>query len=164
MLEEMIIEVVRKIIRREVISGVVAGTVAEVTNTSCTIKREGQPDITDALLNGKEGELANYITIVPKEGSQVLAAIIEGKTTEAVIIACETPEKVLWKIGTAVYEFDADGHLIKRGNETLKKILDDLFEGILALTVTTSSGPSGTPINAATFQAIKNRLPDLFKG
>jgi len=53
------------------------------------------------------------------------------------------------------------GFEVKRGGESLKAILVDLLTQILALTVTTSTGPSGTPINAAALQAIKDRIPNL---
>lgn len=55
-----------------------------------------------------------------------------------------------------------DGFVIKRSTETLKKIISDLIDQIVELTVTTPNGPSGTPINATAFTAIKNRLPNLF--
>lgn len=39
--------------------------------------------------------------------------------------------------------------------ETLKTKLDAILDGIVAITVPTGVGPSGTPVNAATFTAIK---------
>lgn len=53
---------------------------------------------------------------------------------------------------------------IGQGNEqmvlgnTLVKLLGRLLDGICSLTVVTHAGPSGTPINAATFTAIKSEL------
>jgi hypothetical protein len=41
--------------------------------------------------------------------------------------------------------------------DTLKGLLDELIDAIAALTVPTSVGPSGTPVNVAQFQAIKAR-------
>lgn len=62
---------------------------------------------------------------------------------------------------TVTYEISRDGFKVKRGSETLKKILSDLLDKIIAQTHTTPSGVSGPPINAADFTAIKNRLPNL---
>jgi hypothetical protein len=51
---------------------------------------------------------------------------------------------------------DADEAAAK--GDTLKGLLDELFDAIAALTVTTHVGPSGPPINIAQFQSIKARL------
>ena len=72
--------------------------------------------------------------------------------------------KLSVKIGTTELDITEDGYTVKRGGETLKTILSDLIDAILAETHTTATGPTGTPINAATYSAIKNRLPDLFEG
>ena len=56
-----------------------------------------------------------------------------------------------------------DGILIKRGAETLKKIIDDLIDEVNRIIVPTNVGPSGTPINAAAFTAIKTRVANLLK-
>lgn len=43
----------------------------------------------------------------------------------------------------------------------LKAIVSDIIDGILALTVPTGFGPSGTPLNAVTFTRIKARLDEF---
>ena len=48
-------------------------------------------------------------------------------------------------------------------NESLKTLIEDLIAAIKAITVTTPSGPSGTPVNFAQFDSIKTRLSKLFK-
>jgi hypothetical protein len=45
--------------------------------------------------------------------------------------------------------------------DTLKGLLDETMDAILTLTVPTGVGPSGTPINAAVFQSIKQRLSQI---
>jgi len=45
--------------------------------------------------------------------------------------------------------------------ETLKAILEAILDAIVAMTVTTGVGPSGPPINAATFTAIKGQLTTI---
>lgn len=44
---------------------------------------------------------------------------------------------------------------------TLVGLLNELIEAILNLTVLTPSGASGTPVNAATFTSIKNKLEEI---
>ncbi|MGI9158242.1 MAG: phage baseplate assembly protein V [Saprospiraceae bacterium] len=71
--------------------------------------------------------------------------------------------KLTVKVGTTELDVTEDGFTVKRGGETLKAILTDLIDAILAETHPTGTGPSGTPINAAQYTAIKNRLPNLFQ-
>lgn len=72
--------------------------------------------------------------------------------------------KLSVKVGTTELDITEDGFTVKRGGETLKKLLEDLIDTILAETHPTGTGPSGPPINAADYTAIKTRLPDLFQG
>lgn len=66
--------------------------------------------------------------------------------------------------GTVIYSISrTDGITIKKGGESLKKLISDLIDEINKITVTTYAGPSGTPINATLLTAIKTRLGDLFK-
>lgn len=52
----------------------------------------------------------------------------------------------------------AQGDEKSTNGETLVDLFDQTLTAIIALTVTTSTGPSGTPINFAQFQAIKAQL------
>lgn len=56
------------------------------------------------------------------------------------------------------------GVTITRGGSGLKKTLEQLLDGICALTVPTAVGSSGVPINMATFQQIKADLPNYMEG
>jgi hypothetical protein len=57
---------------------------------------------------------------------------------------------------------DVDTFDMQTQNESLKALLTDILAAIKVLTVTTPSGPSGTPINAVQFTAIENRLKNFF--
>lgn len=67
-------------------------------------------------------------------------------------------------LDTTVYEISRLGFKVKRGTETLKKIISDTLDQIAAITVTCAApgAPSTPPINLATFTAIKARLLNLF--
>lgn len=56
------------------------------------------------------------------------------------------------------------GLTLAKGGSGLKKTLEQLLDGICALTVPTAVGPSGVPINIATFQKIKADLPNYMEG
>jgi hypothetical protein len=74
------------------------------------------------------------------------------------------PDKVELKKGEAILKQTEAGFTMTRSGEGLKKLLEDLITAITQLTVTTGVGPSGAPINAAAFNAIKNRLGNLLEG
>lgn len=56
------------------------------------------------------------------------------------------------------------GLTLTKGGSGLKKTLEQLLDGICALTVPTAVGPSGVPINLSTFQQIKADLPNYMEG
>lgn len=156
--------IIEKIGDRRAIKAVVMGKATEVTDTSCTVTREDAPELHGVTLNAVyDGALESFVTIVPKEGSDVLAGIIEGQKAEAFIVQCSEVEKVIWKVGDTALTFDAAGWEIKRQNETLKKILADLIKAIRKVTANTNVGPTLIPlINDASFEQLNNRLNDLF--
>jgi phage baseplate assembly protein V len=65
---------------------------------------------------------------------------------------------------TTVYKISRAGFAVKRGTETLKKIISDTLDQIVALTVTCAApgSPSTVPVNLPAFNAIKARLLNLF--
>jgi hypothetical protein len=84
--------------------------------------------------------------LFPKVGSTVLIGQIKNTSAYYVAMYSEI-DKVKWAT-------DA---------ENLKDLLADLLTAIKAITVTTGVGPSGTPINVASFVAIENRLNNFFE-
>lgn len=64
----------------------------------------------------------------------------------------------------ATIKITTGGLTLKKGGSGLKKTLEDMLDGLCQLTVPTSVGPSGIPINLATFQQIKADLPNYMEG
>lgn len=64
----------------------------------------------------------------------------------------------------ATIKITTGGLTLKKGGSGLKKTLDKMLDGICQLTVPTAVGPSGVPINAATFRQIKADLPNYLEG
>ena len=65
--------------------------------------------------------------------------------------------------GSTTVKASTAGVPITRGGSGLKKTLEQLLDGICALTVPTAVGPSGVPINLATFQQIKADIPNYME-
>lgn len=73
-------------------------------------------------------------------------------------------ESITMKADQATIKAGTGGLTLTKGSSGLKKTLDDLLTAILALTVTTGVGPSGTPINAADFTKIQSDLSNYLEG
>jgi len=87
------------------------------------------------------------------------------KFADGLIVNYDKSGKILdLKISGTELKMTENGWTIKTSSESLKAIISDLIDKIMALTVTTPVGPSGVPINVADFAAIKTRLPNLFEG
>lgn len=130
---------------------------AEMT---CVVKDYEGNEIEDIrlrpVINGKES-----MTLFPKVDGWALIIKIEEED-DWMLIGADEIDKIRIKVGTSEFEIQ-NGFLIKRADETLKKIFDDLFTAIEQLTVNTNVGPSSVPINAADFAAIKTRVDNLLK-
>lgn len=124
-------------------------------------------DLTDDDANYKDVRLRpvldgnESVTIFPKTGTWVLAIRIEEEESW-MIVAVGEASKVRMIVDDCTYEIK-DGFLVQKGSETLKKIMDDLLQGIEQLTVNTNVGPSSVPINVATFVAIKARIDNFLR-
>lgn len=151
-MEDVLLKLIEKASGRAAVKGIVAGRATEITATTCTLVREGAPELHGVRLHAVVDDLQSSVTIIPKEGSYVLAGIIEGLKTEAAVIACSEIERVLVKIDTVSYECTATGHGIKKENDSLKKILADLISEIEKIYA---------PKNAAAIAAIKVRSNNL---
>lgn len=69
------------------------------------------------------------------------------------------------KIEETEFKISTDGYTVKTADESLKTVLSDLIDAILAETHTTGApgSPTSPPINSATYTDIKSRLNDLFE-
>lgn len=116
------------------------------------------------------------VILIPKDGSNVIIGCVDGPG-EWVLIRAGELKKAIVTIGDIKYEIDDSEINIRNGgvvfnigaavfkmntaSESLFQLLSDLLTGLTLLTVPTPSGPSGTPINSATFTALLSRLNNL---
>ena len=116
-----------------------------------------------------ENEIAGSIKII-KEGDEDS----ESGTGRAVImlqpngtIMIDGPKII---IGSGIEKSNGSGEQIILGRDAtepivlgneLVSIIEELLSAIKALTVPTGTGPSGTPINFAQFDAVKNKLKNI---
>jgi len=101
------------------------------------------------------------LVLFPKVGSMVLVVFI-NKNNAAVINTSEI-EKLSLVISSCTFEVDNTGFLLKKENETLKKLMADLITAIKALKFTTNNGPTINLINIADFTALETRFNQFLK-
>lgn len=68
------------------------------------------------------------------------------------------------KIGSSTITVTSGGLTLKKGGAGLKKTLESMLDAICQLTVPTGVGPSGVPINMASFQQIKAEVSQYMEG
>lgn len=73
-------------------------------------------------------------------------------------------ESITMKADQATIKASTAGLTLAKGSSGLKKTLNDLLTAIQKLTVTTSVGPSGPPINVADFVKVQQDLSNYLEG
>lgn len=105
---------------------------------------------------------AGCFDMKPKIGSLILIGIINNDETTAVLISSEEIDKVEIKAGNCELTID-NGFLIKKENETLKKLMVDLLQEIQKMKFTTNTGSTIILVNQPQFMTIEQRFKDFLK-
>lgn len=121
----------------------------------------------------------NVLTLEPLNGSSVFEArikvddkakqginIVPAENSIVIIDVCNEGKIAYLELLSEIKEIDIyvkEKIMIANAQNNLGKILEDLISAIESLTVTTSMGPSGVPINVAQFSQIKTRIKNLLK-
>ena len=129
----------------------------------CDISIEGSPDLLDVRTRSVADEQETGILVSPKKDSFVLVAIIDNKPESACIIGYSEIDEYYLVIEQSKFRMNKDGFLMGRGSNVMGSLVSDLIDAILQMTVTTGTGPSGTPINATVFSQIKQKFSQLLK-
>ena len=98
----------------------------------------------------------NKILLIPELQSTVLVGKI-GNSDEYIVLAVEAISEVLTKVGGVTYSINAEGFLMKKGNDTLKEILTLIVEAIQPIVVLYGNNPVYANLTQASLK-IKNVL------
>jgi len=71
--------------------------------------------------------------------------------------------KLLQKINTVEFSLEQDGPTLKKGADTLKTILVELLDILIAHTHPTGTGPSGPPVQVPNLTSNKTKVQNFFK-
>jgi len=145
--------------------------VTKITGDTCSVDIGGL-ELTKVRLKATDDGASDKFVIYPTVGSQVVVCANHGDLRDLFVCKVDDPEKILYKhkkvtviIDSKNNEINLEGakFTIKNDQENLKTLVSDLVNEIMKLTVTTGTGPSGTPINIQEFVDLSLRIPKLFK-
>ena len=132
---------------------------------------DGEIEYTGVQLSAVVDGNNNQFYLFPKVGSHLLVSPIMEDLKRLYVEAYSELESFDCKIGTTQFQFDANGFLLKRQNETLKGLIADLIAEIKNMSFTvsttgTSSAQTGNTVvlqNLAQFTTIETRFNQLLK-
>lgn len=164
-MEELFDSLFKKFHLRHSIKTLVIGKVTDITDTNCRVTRDGQPDLVNVRLHAVEDNLETFILVKPKEGSYVIAGIIENDRSEAAILATSEIAAVMVKAGNLHFEIDGDKFLLKKGDENLGKLMGDMIDAMKLERHMTNTGITInlTAESITRYNDIKSRFNNLLK-
>lgn len=124
----------------------------------CTVQMPNGDQVPQVRLRPSTGSGSGQV-LIPAIGSYVFVVPIYDHVYG--VVGVTQLQSVVFEIGTAAIQLDATGAVLKNGSDDLKTVLSDLLTAIKLITVPTANGPSGVPINSASFDAINTRLNAL---
>lgn len=117
---------------------------------------DGSAEITDVYLQVAE----NGVFVEPKVGALVCVVFVTKEL--AVVVNHSEIKQFQIKIESVEFQMDQNGFLLKKQNETLAKLMEDLLREIQRMKfLTTSGGPTTRLINKEKFKLIENRFKEF---
>lgn len=131
------------------------------STATCTIEINDL-EVGEVRLQAVVGNNLKGTKLFPAIDSVVLVQQI-GNKGEFVIAFYSQLEEINLSVGETLFKQSINGFEIRKNNETLKKILNELVTQVKAITVVCNAQgtPSGVPNNATAFDAITQRINEL---
>jgi hypothetical protein len=146
--EELFSRVIKRQIQVARFIQIVSGIATDITETTCTVKREGSPDLTGVRLDAIDDEIENQVTIYPKDNSHVVVGIMDGLKTEAVVLKCSEVENMR----------------VKCGSVSLIDVLSSFITEINNAIINTPAGPGTiSPVTVQKLLAVEEDFKKIFK-
>ena len=132
-------------------------TVTSVDEAAKTISCKDTDDFeyNDVRLAAAEDNKKSVL-LIPKINSTVLIGLIGDQLNALFVVKINEAEKVIGTIETTNFKIDASGYQVKRGDESLKTVLNNLIDEINKIKVI-----YGNTINVIAVNEIKERLNNI---
>lgn len=142
------------------------GKVTDVQTETCTVTID-EFEIPEVRLRAAIAGNPNRIIAAPRVGSFVLIGSLNGDYTDMAVLVVDEIEKLEYEQNGLKLSIDStDGKIsISNGNVSLLELFQDLKTLILALKVTTPSGPSTNllPASRQALQSFETKFKQLLK-
>lgn len=165
-MEKELLDALRKLKERGV-STFIAKVVSVNKQLGTCIVNDGELDYSDVQLSAIADGNQNNFHLFPKLNSWVLVSPINEDVHRLYVELYSEIESVELIIDSVVFKVDNSGFLLKKENETLKALMEDLIGAIkqMSFTVTTPSGLGATTTlnNLPAFTAIETRFNQFLK-
>ena len=165
--EEQLLDILKQ--KEKTLPAVVQGVVEEVSGSYCLVRLASGLVLKNVRYRSTESAL-NGVAITPKLGSNCLIGYIGSDENRAYLVSADEVTKVSVKINeSASVIIDDDGVDVKmskgklkieNSENSLRALLEDVLDVISKITVSTGTGPSGTPL-PPTINAIKQKKNDI---
>lgn len=129
---------------------------------SCTV-RSGELDYTDVALSATIEDNGKRCYLFPKVGSFVFVSPINEDIHRLYVEFFSEIEEVDFNTENSQLRMNDEGFLLKKQNETLKKLMVDLLQEIQKMKFTTNTGSTILLVNKPEFIAIEDRFKDFLR-
>lgn len=166
-MEKALLDAFRKLKQRDVDTFPVTVVSVNRQKGTCTVN-DGEIEYTGVQLSSIVDGSNKKFMLYPKVGSSVLVSPIMEDLKRLYVEAYSEIESLELVIESVIFKVDQDGFLLKKQNETLKKLMTDLLSAIelMAFTVATPdtiNGSTTSMTNKAQFTNIKIRFNQFLK-
>lgn len=131
-------------------------------NGTCIINADGLdfPDVQlSAIIDGSDKKCYLF----PKVGSSILVSPINEDMHRLYVESYSEIESYHLHIESVQFQIDKNGFLLKKENESLKKLMSDLIKAIKEMKFTTNYGPTIKLINLQQFIDVGERFDQFLK-
>lgn len=129
---------------------------------SCVVN-DGELEYSDVALSATVEDNAKRFFLFPKVGSFVLVSPVNEDLHRLYVEFFSEIEDFDLKIENTQLQINNDGFLLKKENETLKALMDDLIQAIRNMVFQTNSGITIKLLTDAEFEVIKTRFNNFLK-
>ena len=162
-MEKELHDAFRKLKQRDVDTFPVKALSVDKSAGTCKVT-DDELEYTDVRLSAVIDGNDKKFYLFPKVGSSVLVSPINKDLKNLYVEAYSEIDGLDLKIEDVHFNIDKDGFLLKKENETIKKLMADLITAIKAMKFTTNNGPTINLVNIADFIALENRFNQFLKG
>lgn len=162
-MEKELADAFRRLAKRDVDTFPVTVVAVDKPAGTCTVT-DDEIEYTDVQLTAVKDDTGNKFFLFPKVGSSVLVSPINEDIHRLYIEVCSEIESLQLSVEGVQLQVDASGFLLKKENETLKKLMGDLLTAIKDMKFTTNTGTTINLVNKPSFEALETRVNNFLKG